>query len=102
MVHLKFRIYLLKRVRTYFNTQEKGRNPEVYQATSGRKVEVPVSVLIDEGSASASEILAAALSESSGIPLVGVTTFGKGTVQSPKDLDDGSNLKITNCKMAYT
>ena len=79
-------------------SQEKGQNAEVYQATNGRKVKVPVSVLIDDGSASASEILAAALSESSGIPLVGVTTFGKGTVQSPKDLDDGSNLKITTAK----
>ncbi|QUW22386.1 S41 family peptidase [Sporosarcina sp. Marseille-Q4063] len=79
-------------------SKEKGKNAEVYQATNGRKVKVPVSVLIDDGSASASEILAAALSESSGIPLVGVTTFGKGTVQSPKDLDDGSNLKITTAK----
>ena len=84
----------MKKVKTYFNTQEKGQNAEVYQATNGRKVKVPVSVLIDDGSASASEILAAALSESSGIPLVGVTTFGKGTVQSPKDLDDGSNLRL--------
>jgi carboxyl-terminal processing protease len=79
-------------------SKEKGQNAEVYQATNGRKVKVPVTVLIDDGSASASEILAAALSESSGIPLVGVTTFGKGTVQSPKDLDDGSNLKITTAK----
>lgn len=71
---------------------------QVFAASDSRKVEVPVAVIIDDGSASASEILAGALSESSGIPLVGMTTFGKGTVQSPKDLPDGSNLKLTTAK----
>lgn len=59
---------------------------------------MPTAVIIDDGSASASEILAGALSESANIPLVGITTFGKGTVQSPKDLPDGSNLKLTTAK----
>lgn len=81
-----------------FQYKGKEKKAELYPATKGRKVEVPVTVLIDDGSASASEILAAALSESSDIPLVGVTTFGKGTVQSPKDLPDGSNLKLTTAK----
>lgn len=71
---------------------------QVFSSSDGKKVDVPVAVVIDEGSASASEILAAALSESSNIPLVGITTFGKGTVQSPKDLPDGSNLKLTTAK----
>ena len=59
---------------------------------------MPVTVVIDDGSASASEILAGALSESADIPLVGITTFGKGTVQSPQNLPDGSNLKLTTAK----
>ena len=67
-------------------------------AMGGKKVKVPVALVIDEGSASASEILAGALSESAGIPLIGVKTFGKGTVQSPTDLPDGSNLKLTTAK----
>lgn len=71
---------------------------QVFTAKDGRKITVPVAVVIDDGSASASEILAGALSESSNIPLVGLTTFGKGTVQSPKDLPDGSNLKLTTAK----
>lgn len=71
---------------------------QVFTSSEGKKVDVPVTVVIDDGSASASEILAAALSESSDIPLVGITTFGKGTVQSPKDLPDGSNLKLTTAK----
>lgn len=72
--------------------------PQVFSATNGRKITIPVAVVIDDGSASASEILAGALSESANIPLVGLTTFGKGTVQSPKDLPDGSNLKLTTAK----
>lgn len=55
----------------------------------------PIIGLIDERSASASEILAAALKESGGYDLVGNTTFGKGTVQQTVDLGDGSDLKLT-------
>lgn len=59
---------------------------------------VPVVVLIDEGSASASEILAAALSERAGAKLVGKKSFGKGTVQDAVDFDDGSDLHLTIAK----
>lgn len=78
--------------------QEKDKEPEVYTATGGLKVKMPVALLIDEGSASASEILAGALKEAAGAPLVGLTTFGKGTVQTANDLPDGSNLKFTTAK----
>lgn len=81
-----------------FQYQGKDGKADVYPATDGRKVKVPVVVVIDDGSASASEILAGALSESADIPLVGITTFGKGTVQSPENLPDGSNLKLTTAK----
>lgn len=81
-----------------FQYKEKDKEPDIYPASNNRKVEIPVTVLIDDGSASASEILASALSESAGIPLIGIKTFGKGTVQSPRDLPDGSNLKLTTAK----
>lgn len=57
----------------------------------------PVTVLINKGSASASEILAGALHDSSGSKLIGETTFGKGTVQVTfeKEMGDGSNIKMT-------
>ena len=81
-----------------FQFEGKGEKAEVITAAGGRKVEVPVALVIDDGSASASEILAGALKESAGVPLIGVKTFGKGTVQTPKDLVDGSNLKLTTAK----
>jgi len=70
--------------------------PEISKNT-GIKFHEPVVVLINKGSASAAEILAAALQQSAGSKLVGETTYGKGTIQDSfdKDLGDGSNLKLT-------
>lgn len=54
-----------------------------------------VVLLVDEGSASASEILAGALRDQIDAPLVGKTTFGKGTIQEPQQIDGGAGLHIT-------
>lgn len=56
---------------------------------------IPVAVLINGGSASASEILAGALRDNNGVTLIGEKTYGKGTVQELKPLKDGSNIKLT-------
>ena len=56
---------------------------------------VPTVVLVNKGSASASEILAGALRSQLGIKLVGEKTFGKGTVQELKPLSDNSKIKLT-------
>lgn len=69
---------------------------EKYSGQSKGKV-LPLMVLTDKGSASASEILAAALKDA-GVPVVGETTFGKGTVQVPKMMKDGASIKITVAK----
>jgi carboxyl-terminal processing protease len=76
------------------------RNGKIKEYTSQNKGTdiMPLVVLIDSGSASASEIVSAAVNESAGVPLVGEKSFGKGTVQTAQDFSDGSNLKFTIAK----
>jgi len=70
-----------------------------YRSIGRRLLEdVPTVVLIDQGSASASEILAGALRDIRGIKLVGQKSFGKGSVQELIELDDGASLKVTIAK----
>ena len=55
----------------------------------------PIVILIDQGSASASEILSGALRDNRNTKLIGTKSFGKGCVQEVVNLSDGSFLKIT-------
>lgn len=57
-----------------------------------------VTVLINEGSASASEILAGALRDQRGFKLIGTKSFGKGTIQEPIEINGGSGLHVTTAK----
>ncbi|MDO8474551.1 MAG: S41 family peptidase [bacterium] len=61
-------------------------------------ISYPTVVLINEGSASASEILAGALRDNRGILLIGAQSFGKGSVQEIQNLRDNSSLKVTVAK----
>ncbi|MBB2481598.1 PDZ domain-containing protein [Bacillus sp. APMAM] len=84
--------------KTIVQTEDRNGKRDQEVAKAGKKINVPAVVLIDEGSASASEITAAALNESAGIPLIGHKSFGKGTVQTATDFKDGSDVKFTVAK----
>ncbi|MEH2387638.1 MAG: S41 family peptidase [Nostoc sp.] len=69
-----------------------------YNATGHPLTNKPLVILVDKGSASASEILSGALQDDNRARLVGTRTFGKGLVQSVEPLGDGSALKLTIAK----
>jgi carboxyl-terminal processing protease len=74
----------------------KGESEEVLKASANQSfVNLPVVVLINEGSASASEILAGALRDLRNVKLVGIKSYGKGSVQEVKKLFDDSMIKLT-------
>lgn len=81
-----------------FKIEDRNGNIEEMKSNNKNNPNIPLVVVIDKGSASASEILAAAVSESADVPLVGEKSFGKGTVQRAQDFTDGSNIKFTTEK----
>lgn len=68
------------------------------RATENRLTAAPLAVLVDRGSASASEVLAGALQDNHRAVLVGTRTFGKGSIQSLFELSDGSGMAVTIAK----
>lgn len=81
-----------------FKVEDRNGKIKEYTSQNSGTPTLPLVVLIDSGSASASEIFSAAVRESAGVPLVGEKSFGKGTVQTAQDFSDGSNLKFTMAK----
>lgn len=76
-------------------TEDKAGKRKEYKCDGAKKLDIPLVVLVDMNSASASEILAGAIQDYKLGTLVGTTTFGKGIVQSVMPLRDGSAVKLT-------
>ena len=78
-----------------YQLQTKNNKEKVYSTSSKATYNYPVVVLINENSASASEILASAFKETYNAEIVGVNSYGKGTVQKTGDLNNGDTIKYT-------
>ena len=79
----------------FYMEDKNGKRAEYETLEGAEPLGLPIVVLIDGTSASASEILASAIQESGAGKLVGTTSYGKGVVQSIYDLKDGTAVKIT-------
>jgi carboxyl-terminal processing protease len=69
--------------------------PLTLYAKPGGDTRTPLAVLVDGGTASAAEVVAGALQDRNRAVVVGSRTFGKGSVQEPKELSDGSAIEFT-------
>lgn len=79
-------------------TEDKYGNRQDYTSDEEHKMDYPLAVLVNENSASASEIFAGAIKDYKYGTLIGTKTFGKGIVQSVRQLSDGSAIKLTTAK----
>ena len=87
----------IKKGKVLYSLEEKSNKTIIYDESNEKRT-YPIVVLIDNASASASEILASSLKESYGAVLVGVNTYGKGKVQQTSTLNDDSMVKYTTAK----
>ena len=87
--------YIVPEGKDLLITVNKKENETIEKATKKPIVTVPVVVLVNENSASASEILAGALKDNECATIIGTKTYGKGVIQEILKLTDGSALKLT-------
>ena len=92
---LKIAETMVPKGKTLLITKDKSEEEKIEISKKDPNINVPIVVLVNEYSASASEILAGILKEDIEAKLVGNTTYGKGVIQTVYTLQDGSGLKIT-------
>lgn len=87
-----------KKLVVYIKGRAGEKNEYLTEETGASYTDIPMVVIVNQGSASASEIVAGALKDWNRAIVVGVQTFGKGSVQSLIPLSDGSGLRLTTAK----
>lgn len=92
---IKIADYIVEKDATLLITKDKTGEEEITKAEIDPIIDVPIVVLTNGSSASASEILAGALKDNGKATIVGEKTYGKGVIQQLLTLTDGSGLKIT-------
>lgn len=92
---LKIADFIVEKDKTLLITSDKNAKEEITKAENDPIVNLPIIVLTNKNTASASEILAGALKDNEKATIVGETTYGKGVIQELLTLTDGSGLKIT-------
>lgn len=88
-------MFLKEGIIVYTDGRVEGQKQKFYAHVRGTEPDYPIVVLVNGGSASASEIVAGALKEHGRAIIVGTTTFGKGSVQTITPLDNGGALSLT-------
>lgn len=92
---LKIAETMVEKGKTLLITADKNKNEKVDKSKENPIINVPVILLINNYTASASEILAGTLKENCGYKIVGIQSYGKGVIQSIYSFKDGTGLKVT-------
>ena len=81
---------------TLLYTVDKNNREKVEKSNNDPIIKMPIVILVNENSASASEILTGALKDLGKATIIGTKTYGKGVIQNVLTLDDGSGIKVTS------
>ena len=92
---LKIADYIVPKGKELLVTIDKDKQEEIQKAEQDVLIDMPIVILVNENSASSSEILAGALQDLDEATIVGMTTYGKGVIQELLSFKDGSGLKVT-------
>lgn len=87
---------MVEKGETLLITASKNNDEKITKATQDKTIDLPIVILVNENTASSSEILSAAIKENNdNVTIVGKTTYGKGVIQTIYNLTDGSGIKLT-------
>lgn len=86
---------MVEKGKTLLITSNKDKKEEIRKSTQNPIIDIPVVVLINQNTASASEILAGILKDDCNYKIIGTKSYGKGVIQTVYNFSDGSGLKVT-------